>query len=200
MADRSIASTQAIRKLLKQLNLHMNEPGPVIICRICHFTLSGSITKDLAKGKGQFSQPSTILRPKELHLRPDYTPLHPHLSKHLGMMCKHCQQKTTSAEILARHLSKEHGVKRKTATWLREHGVRGLMLQIWDRNGAYEYWIVEAERSASANSTFDNSQLQESAPRIQRFEQNHRDERERLISIQKVANDMGSCDMALNTN
>jgi hypothetical protein len=99
------------------------------------------------------------------------------------MMCKHCGQKTTSADVLACHLSKEHGMKRKTSTWLREHGVSGLMLQSWDRNGAYGYWIVKVDRSASASSTFDNSLLQESASRQQRLEQIHRDERERLISL-----------------
>jgi hypothetical protein len=213
MADRSITPAQALQQLIEQLNLHLNEPEPVMICRICQFALSGSIksivdhTVDmhkcpryLTKDLGQLLKPYTILGPKELPLRPDYAPPHPHPSKHLGMMCKHCKHKTTSAEILARHLSKEHGVKRKTATWLREHGVSGLVLQSWDRNGAYGYWIVEADRSASASSTFDNSQLQESALRLQRLEQMHRDERERLISSQKVTNDMGSCDMALNTN
>jgi hypothetical protein len=44
--------------------------------------------------------------------------------------------------------------------WLRERGFSGLMLQIWDRNEAYGYWIVEEDRSASTSSTFDNSQLQ----------------------------------------
>jgi hypothetical protein len=213
MAEQSIALAQTVRDNTKQFNLHLNEPEPVIICRTCQFALSGSVkcivdhvvdkhkySRDLAKDLAQLLRPYTILGPKELRLRPDHAPPHPHLSKHLGMMCKHCEQKTTSAEILARHLSKEHGMKRKTATWLREHGVSGLMLQSWDRNGAYGYWIVEEDRSTSTSSTFDNTQLQESAPRLQRLEQMHRDERERLISSQKVTNDMGSCDMALNTN
>jgi hypothetical protein len=72
--------------------------------------------RDLAKSLSQLLRPYTILGPKELRLRPDHTPPHPHLSKHLGMMCKHCRQKTTSVEILARHLSKEHSIKRKTST------------------------------------------------------------------------------------
>jgi hypothetical protein len=116
------------------------------------------------------------------------------------MMCKHCKQKTTSAEILGRHLSKEHGIKRKTSKWLREHGVDGLVLQFWDRNGAYGYWIVKADRSVSASSTFDNSLLQQSASRLQRLEQLHHDERERLIGRQKTTSEIGGRDMALNTN
>jgi hypothetical protein len=120
-----------VRELLEQLNLHTNEAEPVIICRICQFTLSGSIKslvdhvdkhkhpRDLAKDLGQLLRPYTIVGPKELRLRSDHAPPHPHLSKHLGMMCKYCGLKTTSAEILAGHLSKEHSMKRKTATWLR---------------------------------------------------------------------------------
>jgi hypothetical protein len=62
------------------------------------------------------------------------------------------------------------------------------------------YWIVRADSSASAVSTFDNSLLQESASRLHRLEQLHRDERERLAGRQKVTNETGSRDMALNTN
>lgn len=213
MASQSFAPAQPVTELLEQLNLYFNEPEPVIICRICQSALSGSInplvdhvvdkhqySKDSARELSRLLRPCTILGPKELRLQPDHSPPHPHLSKHLGMMCKHCGQKTTSVEILRRHLSKEHGVKRRTSTWLREHGVDGLMLQSWDRNGTYGYWIVRADPSASAVSTFDNSLLQESASRLHRLEQLHRDERERLAGRQKVTNETGSRDMALNTN
>jgi hypothetical protein len=80
----------------------MNEPEPVIICRICQFALSGSMKslmdhavdkhkhpRDLAKGLRQLLKPYTILGLKELALRPDHAPPHPNLSKYLGMMCKH---------------------------------------------------------------------------------------------------------------
>jgi hypothetical protein len=214
MAEQSIALAQTVRDHLKQFNLLLNEPEPVIICRTCQFALSGSVkcivdhvvdkhkySRDLAKDLAQLLRPYTILGPKELHLRPDNAPPHPHLFKHLGMTCKHCGHKTTSAEILARHLSKEHSMKRKTSTWLREHGVTGAVLQCWDRNGAYGYWIVKAGRSpAASSSTFDNSLLQESASRLLRLEQLHLDERKRLISNRSVTNDIGSSDMALNTN
>jgi hypothetical protein len=214
MADQSIYPAQTVRERLKQLDLHLNEPEPVIICRTCQFALSGSVksvvdhvvdkhkySKDLAKDLGQLLRPYTILGPKELRLPTDHTPPHPHLAKHLGMICKHCGHKTTSAEILARYLPKEHGMKRKTSTWLREHGVNGVMLQSWDRNGAYGYWTIKDDRSpAASSSTFDNSLLQESALRLQRLEQLHLYERERLTSSRKVTNEIGSCDMALNTN
>jgi hypothetical protein len=74
------------------------------------------------------------------------------------------------------------------------------MLQSWDHNGAYGYWIVQADSSASAVSTFDNSLLQESASRLQRLEQLHHDERKRLTDYQSATNETGSCNIALNTN
>lgn len=75
------------------------------------------------------------------------------------------------------------------------------MLQSWDCNRAYGYWIVKADRSpAASSSTFDNSLLQESASRLERLEQLYLHERERLISSRKVTNDIGSCDIALAAN
>jgi hypothetical protein len=139
MADGSNGPAKPVRVLMERLNLHLNEPEPVIVCYICPFALSGSMKclvdhvvdehgyfRDFAKELGQLLQPYTILGPTELRLRPDHSPPHPDLTKHLGMMCKQCRHKTTSAEILGRHLSKEHRVKRKTSTWLREHAASGL--------------------------------------------------------------------------
>lgn len=87
---------QALQQLIEQLNLHLNELEPVIICRICQFALSGSIKsivdhivdkhkcpRYLRKDLGQLLKPYTILGPKELRLRLDYAPPHLHLSKHL---------------------------------------------------------------------------------------------------------------------
>ncbi|KAJ6267416.1 hypothetical protein PSV08DRAFT_229224 [Bipolaris maydis] len=76
------------------------------------------------------------------------------------------------------------------------------MLQSWDRNGAYGYWIVtEEDRSVPISSSFDNSLLQQSVPRMQRLEQLHRDELVRSRGQLKGSSiDTSSPDMALNTN
>ncbi|KAH8690376.1 hypothetical protein GQ44DRAFT_744804 [Phaeosphaeriaceae sp. PMI808] len=200
--------------LLEHLNLHVNEPEPTIICRTCQFSLNGinslvghavekhKLPRHLAKEASRRLGPYTILGPKELRLRPDNSAPHPYLSKHLGAMCKHCGLKTTSTEVLSRHLSKDHRMKRKTSTWRREHVIDGLMLQSWDRNGAYGYWTVaELDRSVPISSSFDNSLLQQSVPRMQRLEQLHRDELGRIRGHLKESNiDTSSSDMALNTN
>jgi hypothetical protein len=103
MASQSFAPAQPVTELLEQLNLYFNEPEPVIICRICQFALSGSIKplvdhvvdkhqyfKDSARELSRLLRPFTILGPKELRLRPDHSPPHLHLSKHLGMI-SNCQ-------------------------------------------------------------------------------------------------------------
>jgi hypothetical protein len=131
MADQNIAPAQAARDLLEQLNLHINQLEPVIICRVCSFTFSGSLKsfmdhvmdkhkhpRELAKDLGQLLRLYIIVGPKELRLRPDHASPHPHLFMHLGMMCKHCGLKTTGVNILARHLSKEHSrASTKYACW-----------------------------------------------------------------------------------
>ncbi|KAJ6191987.1 hypothetical protein J3E72DRAFT_443135 [Bipolaris maydis] len=214
MADHSTFPAPSVRDLLERLNLHVNEPEPTIICRTCQFALNGinsladhvvekhKLPKSLAKEASRQLRPYTILGPKELRLRPDHFPPHPHLSKHLGVKCKHCELKTTSTEVLSRHLSKEHGIKRKTAAWRGEHVVNSLILQSWDRNGAHGYWIVtEEDRSVPTSSSFDNSLLQQSVPRMQRLEQLHRDELVRIRGQLKGSSiDTSSPDMALNTN
>ncbi|KAH8686644.1 hypothetical protein GQ44DRAFT_631729, partial [Phaeosphaeriaceae sp. PMI808] len=169
MADRSILPTLSLRDLLEHLNLHVNEPEPTIICRTCQFSLNGinslvghavekhKLPRHLAKEASRRLGPYTILGPKELRLRPDNSAPHPYLSKHLGAMCKHCGLKTTSTEVLSRHLSKDHRMKRKTSTWRREHVIDGLMLQSWDRNGAYGYWTLGRIRGHLKESNIDTS-------------------------------------------
>jgi hypothetical protein len=86
------------------------------------------LLKSLVKEASRQLRLYTILGPKELRLRPDYSLPYPYLSKHLGVKCKHCELKITSTEVLSRHLSKKYGIKRKTAAWRGEHVVNSLML------------------------------------------------------------------------
>jgi len=93
------------------------------------------------------------LSPKELRLRSDESPLH------IDVTCKHCGLRTAIGELLARHLSKSHGVERKSSTWPRDHGVEELTLQSWDRDGADDHWIAGLNHSVAATSSLDNSLL-----------------------------------------
>jgi len=172
MADRSEAGHQHLRVHLNQLGLHVNEPEPVIICRLCTFALRGSaesivnyltekhnVSKQSANETRQLLRPYIILGPKELRLRSDGSPPHPYLAKHLGIACKQCGFKTTSVQVVGRHLSKDHGLKRKSSTWLRDYVIERLTFQSWDRNGTYGYWVVALDRLTTATSSFDNSLL-----------------------------------------
>jgi hypothetical protein len=201
-----------VREHLTRHNLFMNEPEPVIICRSCKFSLGDSpnavanhlaekhnVPKSTTKELRRLLGPYTFLGPEALRLRPDESTPHPHLQVQRGIACRHCSLKTTSHEVLSRDLSKNHGVKRKSPTWLHDHVVSGLSLQSWGWHTAAGYWIVKPESSIAL--ALDDSLLQDSVPRLSRLEALHRKERDRLLVRHKAsATDSGNTDMALNTN
>jgi hypothetical protein len=113
------------------------------------------------------------LSPKELRLPPGESPLH------IDLASKHCGFGTAIGKLLARRLSKSHGVKRKSSMWLRDHGVEGLTLQSWDRDGADGHCIVGLDHSAAATSSLDNSLPQDSVSRL-RLERSHREGLKRI--------------------
>jgi hypothetical protein len=203
-----------LRDLLEQLNLHVNEPEPAIICRACQFGLHGTVksitdhvvekhnhSPHVTKQLRELLKPYTILSPTQLALRPDHSPPHPHLAIHLGNACKHCGYKTTSTELMGRHLSSKHNVKRKASTWLQDHTQQGLALQCWDYSGASGYWIVKSNSATEIRSSTDSSLDQTSTPRLQRLEQLHIEELEHITRRgTAVANDRESTDMTVNTN
>ena len=84
--------------------------------------------------------------------------------------------------------------------WLRDHGVEGLTLQSWDRDGADGHWIVGLDHSAAATSSLDNNLPQDSVSRL-RLERSHRDGLERmadpnrklLVGIMQMPHGRGQC-------
>jgi hypothetical protein len=120
---------ESVRAHLVSHRLFMNEPEPVIICRTCRFALSDSpvaVANHLAEKHGALKldtkelrrllRPYTFLGPEALRLRPDGSTPHPHLRVQPSIACVHCAFKTTSHKVLSRHLSKNHGVKRKSSS------------------------------------------------------------------------------------
>jgi hypothetical protein len=201
-----------VREHLTRHDLFMNELEPVIICRSCKFSLGDSpsavanhltekhnVPKSTTKELMRLLRPYTFLGPEALRLRPDGSTPHPHLRVQRGIACRHCSFKTTSHEVLSRHLSKNYGVKRKSPTWLYDHVVSGLLLQSWGWHSADGYWIVKPE--SSITQALDDSLLQDSMPRLSRLEALHRKERDSLLARHKAsATDSGKTDMALDTN
>ena len=168
-----------VREHLARHGLFVNEPEPVIICRTCRFALGDSPTavanhlaekhnvpKSTTKELRRLLRPYTFLGPEALRLRPDGSTPHPHLQVQPGISCRHCSLKTTSHEVLSRHLSKNHGVKRKPPTWLHDHVVSGLSLQSWGWHSAAGYWIVKPESSIAL--ALDGSLFEDSVPRLSR--------------------------------
>jgi hypothetical protein len=203
---------ESVRAYLVSYGLFMNEPEPVIICCTCRFALGDSpvaVANYLAEKHGALKldtkelrrllRPYTFLGLEALRLRPDGSTPHPHLQVQPGVACVHCAFKTTSHEVLSRHLSKNHGVKRKSSSWIRDHVASDLLLQSWGWHSAAGYWIVKPESSPA--QALDDSMLQDSVPRLTRLEALHSKERDQLLVRHKAfATDSGERDMALNTN
>lgn len=202
------------RQRLGALGLYLNAPEPTIICCRCRFALKASVnsivkhvaekhhvSKSACNELKKLLCPLTLLDPKELSLRSDGSLPHPHLLTQRGAACKHCTYKTTSIGMLGRHLSKSHGMKRKTSGWIRDEINDGISLQSWDQNGACGYWIVKPDGPAPVPGQFDDSMHQTSLPRLSRLEELHSTERQRIANrLSAAATDAGSTDMALTTN
>ncbi|EWY79398.1 hypothetical protein FOYG_17443 [Fusarium oxysporum NRRL 32931] len=83
----------------------------------------------------------------ELPKRPDGSAQHPFLALQTGAECKHCKLRSTSHDILSRHLKKEHtreinGISARGKRWLRDHIRDGLTFQSWKANDIQRSWIV----------------------------------------------------------
>jgi len=133
--------------------------------------------------------------PSQLALPPDHSAPHPHLAVHTGGACRHCESRSTSLELVRRHLSKTHRCKSNRKHWLLDDLNTGLQLQTWTSNGEQGYWIVQGMES-SANATAD---LDSSPCRRQQVAALHEEERQRLherLHTQSTT-DTGIDDLAL---
>ncbi|KAL2192351.1 hypothetical protein P885DRAFT_7126, partial [Corynascus similis CBS 632.67] len=104
---------------LAALGLVLHTPESVLICRPCGYALQPnshcvirhladkhSIPKRVRDGLAQFIRSLHLPDPNTLPLRPDWSPAHPDLTSHTGMACRHCAYRTTSVDLITRHLSK----------------------------------------------------------------------------------------------
>ncbi|KAI8401260.1 hypothetical protein FOFC_18129 [Fusarium oxysporum] len=106
---------------LESLGLYLSQPEPAIICIQCKFALKPDgdctsrhlgerhgISKPARRGLGLFIRSLHLPDPETLPVRLDGSSPHPHLRIHQGAACRHCGLRSTSLEVLSRHLKKLH--------------------------------------------------------------------------------------------
>ncbi|KAK2005687.1 hypothetical protein LZ32DRAFT_545546 [Colletotrichum eremochloae] len=156
--------TDKQRQRLEALRLHLNEPEPVLICRPCGYALKPfgervsrhlaekhDMPKQQRRGLSALVKSLRLGDPNDVARRPDGLPPHEALTVTRGHACRHCSYRTTSDDLVCRHLSKAHGIKdsRKADGWQRDHIHDGILLQSWSQNGARGYWIAQSTTPGS---------------------------------------------------
>ncbi|KAH7111527.1 hypothetical protein EDB81DRAFT_848972 [Dactylonectria macrodidyma] len=180
------------------VGLHYNLPEPAIICTHCRYALQvDDISRHLRKNHDVLKSTRRHLNSliRSLHLpNPDLLPAradgstpHPHLALQVGAACKYCDLRSTSLEVLSRHLKKAHeceirraGSKRKY--WLRDHIEERLTFQSWTAKDILRSWIVStSDRQPERGSVNSGLLPQETSDPVKNFAQQlFTEERERL--------------------
>jgi hypothetical protein len=110
--------------------------------------------------------------PNTLPTSQDWSPAHPHLALQAGVVCLQCNYRTTSKDLLQRHLSKEHGQRSSEENLGRGKIWKEVSLQSWSQNGKRKFWIVEpAVDQDTAQSLFQSPRRQRRLAQVHRVEQ-----------------------------
>ncbi|OBR02115.1 hypothetical protein CH63R_14416 [Colletotrichum higginsianum IMI 349063] len=144
MTPHSLTDKQ--RQRLEALQLYMNKPEPVLICRPCGYALKSfgervsrhlaekhDVPKTQRRGLSALVKSLQLGDPNDVAPRPDGLPPHEALTATRGHACRHCSYRTASDDLVCRHLSKAHGIKdwRKADGWQRDQIHSGVLLQSW---------------------------------------------------------------------
>ncbi|KAK4243060.1 hypothetical protein C7999DRAFT_45037 [Corynascus novoguineensis] len=202
---------------LAALGLVLYTPESVLICRPCGYALqpkSDCVIRHLANkhatpkhirdGLARFIRSLHLPDPNTLSLRPDWSPAYPDLASHVGVACRHYAYRTTSADLITRHLAKAHDRRRqgKKRDWLYDEVIQGVVLQSWTQNGARGYWIATQDPAIGKQLGVASSRLREQATTNQRaiLDKLYQIERDRLACSQAQDNNTSVPDLALQTN
>lgn len=199
MAER-LTSTAAVRgwktlpideldRKLRCLGLMLDREAKVIICIECEYALKPSdavsihladrhkTTAKARHGLNAFVKQLQLPNLSGLQPRPDGSSPHQYLAKKPGVACRLCDYRSTSIELVRRHLSKEHGEKGDRRTWLRTQICEDLLLQSWTQTGT-AYWIVKDSKEGSLEASLLTSSC--SPKRMQTVTALHERERRRI--------------------
>ncbi|KAH7109557.1 hypothetical protein B0J13DRAFT_663535, partial [Dactylonectria estremocensis] len=160
---------------LQNLHLHYNLPELAIICTRCAKSRCRSRRAPFGGVHGVPKSARRGLNSLILTLSlpdPDVLPMsapHPHLALQVGAACRHCQLRSTSLELLSRHLKKLHKdrIKKTCARgnqWLRDHIEDNLTFQSWKANDIHHSWIVSTGNRQPGQGATGNTRFLQAAP------------------------------------
>lgn len=200
-----------VHRRLTALGLHWDRAAGAIICLSCKYALQTKgerVSRHLGdkhrveaaarKGLSAFMKHLSLPDPNQLDLLRDHGPPHPQLATHAGAACRQCNFRSTSLELVRRHLSKTHRCKGDRKNWLRDSLRTDLRLQSWTSNGARGFWIIR-DPQGPALSTSD---VEHSPGRRRHVAAMHEQETQRLDDTlhQQSSTDTGIDDLAFTSN
>jgi hypothetical protein len=157
-------STREVNRRLRDIGLVVCKSEEVLICTRCKYALQPSgqtVSKHLwekhcipAKeraGLYAFVQSLDLPDPNSVTKHSDGDPAHPHLLAQSGFACLRCEYRTTSQNLVKRHLSQEHGLQVSSASTDNDRYWSEVTLQSWTPNGKREFWIVGGPRDESVD-------------------------------------------------
>ena len=195
---------------LSILGLHLNHPELVIICRECKYALQASgecvskhlgekhgISLRLRRGLRKYVDSLQLPDPNTVDARPDGSEPHEHLATQTGAECAICRFRSTSLDVLHRHLSKAHGHKAYRRHWASDRLHDGLSLQSWTQNGSRTYWTVTSPSPARPPIVIDGTPR-----RRKKMHALHLEEEQRLTGevVSQTVTDPGVEDLAFMSN
>lgn len=198
---------------LTTLGLHLDRTERVIICIQCKYSLQPSgeavskhlwekhkVPAEARRGLNPFVRSLQLPDPNKLDLRHDGCAPHPYLAIQSGAACKRCNYRSTSLDLMQRHLSKQCGRKADRKNWLRDEIRTDLMLQSWSQNGARGYWIVKSNECSSPPTPVAGTSC--SPRRQKRLAALHEKEEQRIADSAHIhtATDTGIDDLAFTSN
>ncbi len=149
-------STQ--RDWLAGLGLYFNQPELAIICIQCGYAIKPDgdrvsrhlgekhqTPKPLRKGLNTFIQSLHLPDPASLPRREHNCSPHPHLLLQKGFICKPCGFRSSSEDLIIRHLSSSHKDLRESGHqngWVVKHIIQGCAFQSWQARDIIRSWQV----------------------------------------------------------
>ncbi|EGU75589.1 hypothetical protein FOPG_18982 [Fusarium oxysporum f. sp. conglutinans race 2 54008] len=189
---------------LKRLELHYDILYQAIICIPCGFAFKTDddrvglhVKEKHGVSKNRRQKLNALVNSlhlpdlDELPKRPDGSAQHPFLALQTDTECKHCNLRSTSHDILSRHLKKVHtreinGISARGKRWLRDHIRDNLTFQSWKANDIQKSWIVVITDDQQSLQKGPDRSLQAVPDVIKEFAQ-------KLVSEQRGRSDKQQC-------